>query len=316
MAVGTVDWEVVRRDIVQKGWNRRTYSEQEPKGNPVVPASPHLWGHGSGRKSPWCKKRTSAPQFQTQNSFAALKGVVLRSRGSWPTAPLTTRRGEPLKTNVKGDLPAKESHEYRLPEEELDNDKAEAEKSEAEKSGPQLLISLQSQLHDIEEIEEEQNGDDTSSSSTLFSKTSSIRKDHRGSEDSRQFQSSPSPTCSISNIHLIKSRRKKKISSRSVTSTSSDTSGAASTVVSTCAVGGGGSASGKMQAEQGSIKELKSYQTNRYLRNRRHTLANVRQSTPSHMIDFYHCHSMVPAFGHEFKHSKTKTLRPVDSLCL
>ncbi|KAK6640112.1 hypothetical protein RUM43_008389 [Polyplax serrata] len=91
MAVGTVDWEVVRRDIVQKGWNRRTYSEQEPKGNPVVPASPHLWGHGSGRKSPWCKKRTSAPQFQTQNSFAALKGVVLRSRGSWPTAPLTTR---------------------------------------------------------------------------------------------------------------------------------------------------------------------------------------------------------------------------------
>lgn len=76
-----------------------------------------------------------------------------------------------------------------------------------------LLLSVSTsgagQLHDIEEIEE--NGDDTSSSSTLFSKNSS-RKDHRGSGGSnRQLQSSPSPTFSISNINLIKGRRKKKV---------------------------------------------------------------------------------------------------------
>lgn len=79
---------------------------------------------------------------------------------------------------------------------------------------PPVLLSVSGagQLHDIEEIEE--NGDDrddTSSGSTLFSKNSS-RKDHRGSGGSnRQLQSSPSPTFSISNINLIKGRRKKKV---------------------------------------------------------------------------------------------------------
>lgn len=81
-------------------------------------------------------------------------------------------------------------------------------------SEPPIVLSVSAsgagQLHDIEEIEE--NGDDrddTSSNSTLFSKNSS-RKDHRGSGGStRQLQSSPSPTFSISNINLIKGRRKK-----------------------------------------------------------------------------------------------------------
>lgn len=122
--------------------------------------------------------------------------------------PCRQGRGEALEENQK--ISGKENHESHLTEPESNYDKDEKD-CEVEKSGPPLVISLQGQLHDIEEIEEEQNGDDTSSSSTLFSKNSSIRKDHRGSEDSRQFQSSPSPTCSISNIHLIKGRRKKKI---------------------------------------------------------------------------------------------------------
>lgn len=258
------------------------------------------------------------------------------------------RQGRGKSLEIEENICGKENHDHQLFRTEGDNDKGkdiECEKS----SDPPLLISLQTQLHDIEEIEEEQNGDDSSSSSTFFSKNSSIRKDHRGSEDSRQFQSSPSPTCSISNIYLIKGRRKKKIrfvvismklfskgfslslsppfcfniflflnflflslslrkpfeksfshtkhhnvffirqiilkkvylfpcsrNSRSVTSTSSETSVPAGTLVSTYAGGSGSGNVAKMQAEQGSIKELKSYQTNRYLRNRRHTLANVR----------------------------------------
>ncbi|EEB10545.1 hypothetical protein Phum_PHUM047050 [Pediculus humanus corporis] len=184
------------------------------------------------------------------------------------------RQGRGKSLEIEENICGKENHDHQLFRTEGDNDKEkdiECEKS----SDPPLLISLQTQLHDIEKIEKKQNGDDSSSSSTFFSKNSSIRKDHRGSEDSRQFQSSPSPTCSISNIYLIKGRRKKKIS-RSVTSTSSETSVPAGTLVSTYAGGSGSGNVAKMQAEQGSIKELKSYQTNRYLRNRRHTLANVR----------------------------------------
>lgn len=122
--------------------------------------------------------------------------------------PCRQGRGKDQEENIK--IAGTENHETQEPGNKTE-DGTEKKSTEVERGDPPLLISLQTQLHDIEEIEEEQNGDDTSSSSTLFSKNSSIRKDHRGSEDSRQFQSSPSPTFSISNIHLIKGRRKKKI---------------------------------------------------------------------------------------------------------
>ncbi|KAG8222490.1 hypothetical protein J437_LFUL000852 [Ladona fulva] len=50
--------------------------------------STHLWG-GSRRPSPWCRKRTSAPQFGSphQLSTTTRTALVLRSRRSWPVAP-------------------------------------------------------------------------------------------------------------------------------------------------------------------------------------------------------------------------------------
>lgn len=73
----------------------------------------------------------------------------------------------------------------------------------------------------------------------------------------RRNVQSPSPTLSV------KASRKSQ-RTRSVTST---TSSEGST--------GGVPSAAKMQAEQGSIGDLQRYH-NRYLRNRRHTLANVR----------------------------------------
>lgn len=72
----------------------------------------------------------------------------------------------------------------------------------------------------------------------------------------RNVVQSPSPTLSV------KATRKGQ-RTRSVTSTTSSEGSSA------------GPAPGKMQAEQGSIGDLQRYH-NRYLRNRRHTLANVR----------------------------------------
>jgi hypothetical protein len=69
----------------------------------------------------------------------------------------------------------------------------------------------------------------------------------------RRNVQSPSPTLSV------KARKGQR--TRSVTSTTSSEASSTATV--------------KMQAEQGSIGELQKYH-NRYLRNRRHTLANVR----------------------------------------
>ncbi|KAL1464249.1 hypothetical protein WDU94_003914 [Cyamophila willieti] len=123
-----------------------------------------------------------------------------------------------------------------------------------------LLLKLEDEkptsktLHDIEEEEDDcyPNDDFLSESSSSLT----IKRDIR-------FCQSPSPTLS-STLFKTEKRPKKKGRTRSVTSTtSSDTCGSA----------------GKMQAEQGSIGDLKSYHNRpqeRYLRNRRHTLANVR----------------------------------------
>ncbi|RZF38332.1 hypothetical protein LSTR_LSTR012119 [Laodelphax striatellus] len=93
-------------------------------------------------------------------------------------------------------------------------------------------------LHDIVEEEDlDQDQDSVSSSISL-----ALRQ---------RLCSSPSP-------NTLPARDRKKVRTRSVTSTTSSDSG-----------------SHKMQAEQGSIGDLHKYH-NKYLRNRRHTLANVR----------------------------------------
>lgn len=122
---------------------------------------------------------------------------------------------------------------------------------------PSLVTSQQ--LHDIEEEEDLPNGEGDLIS--LSSSSLTIRKDQQ------KLCNSPSPTFSSvfikSSSSSDRKKKKKKVRTKSVTSTtSSDTCGSAT-------------GSHKMQAEQGSIGDLQKYH-NRYLRNRRHTLANVR----------------------------------------
>lgn len=95
-------------------------------------------------------------------------------------------------------------------------------------------------LHDIVEEDDPENHDQDSVSSSI---SLTLRQ---------KLCSSPSPNA------IPGRERKKKARTRSVTSTTSSESG-----------------SHKMQAEQGSIGDLHKYH-NKYLRNRRHTLANVR----------------------------------------
>lgn len=124
---------------------------------------------------------------------------------------------------------------------------------------PTLVTSQQ--LHDIEEEEDQVNGEGGVDAVSISSSSLTIRKDQQ------KLCNSPSPTFSSvfakSSSSSDHKKKKKKVRTRSVTSTtSSDTCGSAS-------------GSHKMQAEQGSIGDLQKYH-NRYLRNRRHTLANVR----------------------------------------
>jgi hypothetical protein len=85
MTSGGLDIEMVRREILLGGRGRRACSEQSPG------PSQHLWGHG-GRRSPWCKKRTSAPQMGTQTFSTTIRtALILRSRRSWPVAPQPRR---------------------------------------------------------------------------------------------------------------------------------------------------------------------------------------------------------------------------------
>jgi hypothetical protein len=85
MASCGLDIEMVRREILLGGRGRRACSEQSPG------PSQHLWGHG-GRRSPWCKKRTSAPQMGTQTFSTTIRtALILRSRRSWPVAPQPRR---------------------------------------------------------------------------------------------------------------------------------------------------------------------------------------------------------------------------------
>lgn len=89
-----LDVEQIRREILSGGRGRRTRSEQGPHPRDVQ-LQQHLWA-GGGRawtgRSPWAVKRTSAPAMGTQTSGSMRVALVLRTRRSWPVAPLKTRR--------------------------------------------------------------------------------------------------------------------------------------------------------------------------------------------------------------------------------
>lgn len=89
-----LDVEQIRREILCGGRGRRACSEQGPHPRDVQQQQ-HLWA-GGGRawtgRSPWAVKRTSAPAMTTQNSGSMRVALVLRTRRSWPVAPLKTRR--------------------------------------------------------------------------------------------------------------------------------------------------------------------------------------------------------------------------------
>lgn len=146
-------------------------------------------------------------------------------------------------------------------------------------------------LQDI--IEEEKEGSDPNLDQ--LSLVSTYNNKYTYNKKRRNFftAQSPSPTFSVK---ISGGKRKNKLRTRSVQSATSSTSSSttessstvqipASVIQSTLVSGGGsggsavvntsGSPVPKMQAEQGSIGDLQKYH-NRYLRNRRHTLANVR----------------------------------------
>lgn len=94
-AYNKLDVEQIRREILCGGNGRRTRSEQGPHPRDVQQQQQHLWAAG-GRawagRCPWAIKRTSAPAMTTQASGAMRVALVLRTRRSWPVAPLKTRR--------------------------------------------------------------------------------------------------------------------------------------------------------------------------------------------------------------------------------
>lgn len=69
------------REMLLAGRGRRACSEQGPH-----PGS-HLWGGRGGGKS---RKRTSAPQMGASSGVRT--ALILRSRRSWPVAPVASSR--------------------------------------------------------------------------------------------------------------------------------------------------------------------------------------------------------------------------------
>ncbi len=127
------------------------------------------------------------------------------------------------------------------------------------------------ELHDIEEEDDQLEEDPISQSPVLgVQKIAPATNVSGGSATPQQ-----SPQYQQSHHQLQKCDRKKKR-----TNLRSRSAAVASNVnqenTTTCGGGGGsGTSAPRMQAEQGSIGDLQKYH-NRYLRNRRHTLANVR----------------------------------------
>ncbi|CAG9760013.1 unnamed protein product [Ceutorhynchus assimilis] len=73
-----------RRSYMLSVRGDRSRSEQGPH---PLSVTQHLWG---GAKK--TKKRTSAPQMGTNNAGGLRTALILRSRRSWPVAPLTQYR--------------------------------------------------------------------------------------------------------------------------------------------------------------------------------------------------------------------------------
>ncbi|EFA10363.2 hypothetical protein TcasGA2_TC012589 [Tribolium castaneum] len=266
--------------------SHRSASEQGP--HPGY----HLWGTKRSRK------RTSAPQMGAQPRTA----LILRSRRSWPVAPVASssdgkdskrncqseeikrpRRARSLlislneinygRLNSAGDtlsagwtpLGARGRHDRADPQAEEDLcclpwcGPAEGKAAPPSPPVPPFENPIRARqpsphLQDI--AEEESFEDDDDSTACLDEEQATLQPlaARLSYKNKRRNVQSPSPTLSV------KASRKGQ-RTRSVTSTTSSEGSSTTTV--------------KMQAEQGSIGELQKYH-NRYLRNRRHTLANVR----------------------------------------
>lgn len=74
-----LEQERVKRETLLSGRGRRACSEQGPH------PGHHLWG---ARRS---RKRTSAPQMGSQQT-GIRTALILRSRRSWPVAPVASSR--------------------------------------------------------------------------------------------------------------------------------------------------------------------------------------------------------------------------------
>lgn len=198
-------------------------------------------GAVSSRCSPCCGcGDTPAPPDDTKPPVGCCKGPV---KGPAKGFAKVLAKG-PTKVQAKVQCLGQSEEPEDDPEEEAPTDVIADDKGCA----VSLHVAVSGGAAPLHDIEEEDN-EEESSSSTL---RNIIR--HRGS--------TPSPTFS----QHSKSRSKKKARTRSVTSsTSTETSTSSAPAP----------APAKMQAEQGSIGDLKTYH-NRYLRSRRHTLANVR----------------------------------------
>ncbi|KAF5279238.1 hypothetical protein FQR65_LT03486 [Abscondita terminalis] len=86
-----LEQERPRREGLLSARGRRSCSEQGPHpGN-------HLWGPRRSRK------RTSAPQMGSQHT-GARTALILRSRRSWPVAPITHTSSLTLISNYKRSL--------------------------------------------------------------------------------------------------------------------------------------------------------------------------------------------------------------------
>jgi len=89
--------------------------------------------------------------------------------------------------------------------------------------------------------------------------------------------STPSPSAQQQYHQKCENRKKKRSTLRNKSSTIGTSTVSPDNTLATCIIGGvspSSNALSRMQAEQGSIGDLQKYH-NRYLRNRRHTLANV-----------------------------------------
>lgn len=111
----------------------------------------------------------------------------------------------------------------------------------------------------------------SSNAGIISSSTTGTSTSGGGLSDESAVSPSPSPRSK----HSRKAKRTKSVTPATTSEAQSSNSALVSNIVSAIANPSSGYLLPKMQAEQGSIGELQKYHS-RYLKNRRHTLANVR----------------------------------------